>query len=65
MKLSHFFNGEGIQLMHQPAAHTDGDSLVYFRGSDVIAAGDIYLDHELPDHRPAARRHHQRRDRRR
>jgi glyoxylase-like metal-dependent hydrolase (beta-lactamase superfamily II) len=42
MKLSHFFNGEGIQLIHQPAAHTDGDSLVYFRGSDVIAAGDLY-----------------------
>ena len=42
MKMSHFFNGEGIQLMHVPAAHTDGDSLVYFRGTDVIAAGDIY-----------------------
>ena len=42
MKLSHFFNGEGIQLMHQPAAHSDGDSLVWFRGSDVIAAGDVY-----------------------
>jgi glyoxylase-like metal-dependent hydrolase (beta-lactamase superfamily II) len=42
MKMSHFFNGEGVQLIHQPNAHTDGDSLVYFRGSDVIAAGDIY-----------------------
>jgi cyclase len=42
MKLSHFFNGEGIQLIHMPSAHTDGDSLVYFRGSDVIAAGDVY-----------------------
>jgi glyoxylase-like metal-dependent hydrolase (beta-lactamase superfamily II) len=42
MKLSHFFNGEGIQLVHMPGAHTDGDSLVYFRGSDVIAAGDVY-----------------------
>ena len=42
MKLSHFFNGEGIQLIHQPSAHSDGDSLVYFRGTDVIAAGDIY-----------------------
>ena len=42
MKLSHFFNGEGIQLLHMPNAHTDGDSLVYFRGSDVIAAGDVY-----------------------
>ena len=48
MKLSHFFNGEGIQLLHQPAAHTDGDTLVYFRGSDVIAAGDIYLTTSYP-----------------
>ncbi len=48
MKLSHFFNGEGVQLMHQPAAHSDGDTLVYFRGSDVIAAGDIYLTTSYP-----------------
>jgi glyoxylase-like metal-dependent hydrolase (beta-lactamase superfamily II) len=40
-KLSEFFNGEGVQIMHQPNAHTDGDSMVYFRYSDVIAAGDI------------------------
>ena len=48
MKLSHFFNGEGVQLLHQPAAHTDGDTLVYFRGSDVIAAGDVYLTTSYP-----------------
>ena len=48
MKLSHFFNGEGIQLLHQPFAHSDGDSLVHFRGSDVIAAGDIYLTTSYP-----------------
>jgi cyclase len=48
MKLSHFFNGEGIQLLHQPSAHSDGDSIVYFRGSDVIAAGDIYLTTSYP-----------------
>ena len=48
MKLSHFFNGEGVQLIHQPAAHTDGDSIVYFRGSDVIATGDIFShDHAI------------------
>src|SRR5262249_13277458 len=35
MKLSHFMNGEGILIIHQPSAHTDGDSIVYFRGSDV------------------------------
>jgi glyoxylase-like metal-dependent hydrolase (beta-lactamase superfamily II) len=42
MKLSHFFNGEGIELVHMPDATTDGDSVVVFRGSDVISAGDIF-----------------------
>ncbi len=40
-KLSHYFNGEGIQLFHMPKAHTDGDSIVHFRGTDVIAMGDL------------------------
>jgi glyoxylase-like metal-dependent hydrolase (beta-lactamase superfamily II) len=42
MKLSNFFNGEGIVLLHQPAAFTDGDTMVYFRGSDVIATGELF-----------------------
>jgi glyoxylase-like metal-dependent hydrolase (beta-lactamase superfamily II) len=37
-----FFNGEAIQIIHQPSAHTDGDSIVFFRRSDVIATGDIF-----------------------
>jgi glyoxylase-like metal-dependent hydrolase (beta-lactamase superfamily II) len=37
-----FFNGEAIQIVHRPAAHTDGDSIVFFRRSDVISAGDIF-----------------------
>ena len=41
-KLSSYFNGEGIQLMHAPSAHTDGDTWVWFRGSDVISTGDIF-----------------------
>ena len=36
-----YLNGEAIQVIHQPAAHSDGDSIVFFRRSDVIAAGDI------------------------
>ncbi|MGH9595053.1 MAG: MBL fold metallo-hydrolase, partial [Bryobacteraceae bacterium] len=47
-KLSEFFNGEGVQIFHQPAAHTDGDSIVYFRFSDVIAAGDILNTESYP-----------------
>ena len=41
-KMSWFFNGEGIQLFHPDSAHTDGDSIVYFRYSDVLATGEIY-----------------------
>lgn len=41
-KMSHHFNGEGIQMIHRPNAHTDGDTLVWFRGSDVISTGDLY-----------------------
>ena len=37
-----FFNGEGIEIIHLPNAHTDGDSIVYFRKSDVIATGDLF-----------------------
>lgn len=36
-----YLNGEGIEVLHQPAAHSDGDAIVFFRRSDVIAAGDI------------------------
>ena len=32
---------KGIEVLHQPAAHTDGDVLVFFRRSDVVVAGDI------------------------
>jgi glyoxylase-like metal-dependent hydrolase (beta-lactamase superfamily II) len=36
-----YLNGEGIQVIHMPAAHTDGDTIVFFRRGDVIATGDI------------------------
>lgn len=41
-KLSSHFNGDGIELIHLPAAHTSGDSIVWFRRSDVISAGDLF-----------------------
>ena len=43
-----FFNGESLQIIHQPAAHTDGDSIVYFRKSDVIVAGDLFITTTYP-----------------
>ena len=47
-KLTSYFNGEGIELLHVPAASTDGDSFVWFRTSDVISAGDIYRTDAYP-----------------
>jgi glyoxylase-like metal-dependent hydrolase (beta-lactamase superfamily II) len=43
-----YFNGEGVHIIHQPAAHTDGDSIVFFRKSDVITAGDIFVTGGYP-----------------
>ena len=39
---SMYLNNDGIQVIHQPAAHSDGDSIVLFRRADVIATGDIF-----------------------
>jgi cyclase len=43
-----FFNGEAIFLYHYPSGHTDGDTFVYFRGSDVIVSGDLFLTTTYP-----------------
>ena len=37
-----YFNEEPVEVRWQPAAHSDGDSLVIFRRSDVVAAGDVF-----------------------
>ncbi len=43
-----FVTGEPIEMIHQPAAHTDGDLMVFFRKSDVIAAGDVFCTDRYP-----------------
>ena len=43
-----YLNGESIIVYHAPAAHTDGDSIVHFRGSDVLAVGDLYSPDRYP-----------------
>jgi glyoxylase-like metal-dependent hydrolase (beta-lactamase superfamily II) len=43
-----YFNGEAVELLHQPDAHTSGDIIVHFRKSDVIAAGDVYINTTFP-----------------
>ena len=41
-------NGEEIHAFHVPPAHTDGDSVVHFRGADVIHAGDLFFNGMYP-----------------
>jgi cyclase len=41
-KREFLFNGEAVQIIHQPSAHTDGDSVVFFRRSDVLSTGDLF-----------------------
>ncbi len=43
-----FFNNEGIDIIHMPKAHTDGDAIVFFRRSDVIATGDLFTTTMYP-----------------
>jgi glyoxylase-like metal-dependent hydrolase (beta-lactamase superfamily II) len=43
-----YFNDEGIEILHQPAAHTDGDTVVFFRKSDVVVAGNVIDTNRFP-----------------
>jgi cyclase len=43
-----FLNGEAIVLTHVAAAHTDGDTIVYFRGSDVVSTGNVFSPDRYP-----------------
>jgi len=43
-----YFNGEAVMLYHDQAAHTDGDSIIFFRKSDVVMAGDIFVTTSYP-----------------
>jgi glyoxylase-like metal-dependent hydrolase (beta-lactamase superfamily II) len=47
-KLSEFVNGEAVLLYHAPSANTDADSFVFFRHSEVIAAGNLYSTVSYP-----------------
>jgi glyoxylase-like metal-dependent hydrolase (beta-lactamase superfamily II) len=42
------FNGEPIIVYHMPNAHSDGDSVVLFRNSDVISTGDVFTPDRFP-----------------
>ena len=42
------FNGEALLVYHVPKAHTDGDSIVHFRRSDVVVTGDVFTPGRYP-----------------
>jgi cyclase len=48
LKLPAYFNGDPVIVYHAPAANTDGDSIVFFRRSDVISAGDLFSTVSYP-----------------
>jgi cyclase len=41
-------NGDELHVMHVPNAHTDGDSIVHFRKSNVIHMGDTFFNKLYP-----------------
>jgi len=43
------FNGEDIELVHVPPAHTDSDSVIYFTGANVIHFGDTFFSGRFPN----------------
>jgi|RhiMethySRZTD1v2_1073278.scaffolds.fasta_scaffold01240_6 cyclase len=47
-KKTMFVTGEPVEFIHQPTAHTDGDLIVFFRKSDVVAAGDVFVLNGYP-----------------
>jgi glyoxylase-like metal-dependent hydrolase (beta-lactamase superfamily II) len=43
-----YLNGEAVEVLHQPSAHTDSDVFVFFRRSDVVLAGDVLDTRQFP-----------------
>jgi len=46
--LSVHFNGEEIKVVHFPHGHTDGDSVIFFTGSNVVHMGDHFFAGKFP-----------------
>jgi len=41
-------NGETLQVTHIKNAHTDGDAIIYFKESNIIHTGDVFVRYGLP-----------------
>jgi len=45
----HFhINGDSVNAVHVPSAHTDGDSIIYFKKANVVHTGDIFFNGFYP-----------------
>ncbi len=45
----HFYiNNDSVNAVHVPSAHTDGDSIIYFKKANVVHAGDIFFNGFYP-----------------
>jgi cyclase len=47
-RMSFYFNGDQIDVIHLPVAHTDGDSAFYFRKADILHTGDAFINRGYP-----------------
>jgi glyoxylase-like metal-dependent hydrolase (beta-lactamase superfamily II) len=48
-RLTLHMNGEEVQLIAVPRAHTDGDTMIYFPGLDIVMTGDFYRSIQYPN----------------
>ena len=46
--ISLHINGEEVHAFHVPAAHTDGDLIVHFKGGDIVHMGDVFFNGSYP-----------------
>ncbi|WP_203290925.1 MBL fold metallo-hydrolase [Maricaulis parjimensis] len=46
--LTFHMNGQTVEVVHVPNAHTDGDAFVYFREADVLHMGDVMFSGLFP-----------------
>ncbi len=42
------FNGDDIELQHYPHGHTDGDTVVFFSGENLVHTGDLFFKDRFP-----------------
>ena len=46
---SRLYSNEAVLFYHMPAAHTDGDTVVFFRDSEVLSAGELFSTESYPE----------------